>query len=279
MGEHFSVYIDESGDDGFGKFRSTGQPGQSHWLTLGAVIVTPETDRELVTWRDAVMASLGRTRKRTLHFADLNHEQRVGTCALLSDKQFGVICCLANKVALHESPTGHSLRAKNQLYKYQLRLLLERVSQACRRKCQGLGRSAIPARLVFSRRGGMDYDDFIAYMQHLRLVQQEGGSRYPVDWNFLDLDATEVRSHNELAGLQIADCVASAFQKAVEPDMFGNTENRYARILEPRVIRSRNGLKLNFGVKPFPHLSSMSLIEDQRAFFDWWDKKWQAPAP
>jgi hypothetical protein len=43
-------------------------------------------------------------------------------------------------------------------------------------------------------------------------------------WDVLDIDDIAVENHRKWAGLQIADCVTSAFFAAVEPNAYGNCE-------------------------------------------------------
>ena len=51
------VYIDEAGDEGFGKLKSKIKSGQSQWLLVGAVIVRREDDLKLPKWRDEILAN------------------------------------------------------------------------------------------------------------------------------------------------------------------------------------------------------------------------------
>ena len=45
MTTRFIAYVDEAGDEGFGKFKLPGQlGGQSTWLILGAMIVDAKHD-------------------------------------------------------------------------------------------------------------------------------------------------------------------------------------------------------------------------------------------
>jgi hypothetical protein len=52
--------------------------------------------------------------------------------------------------------------------------------------------------------------------------------------------------------LQMADTVASAIYRAVEPDQFGNAERRYLDELLPKVYRRGAGPVTSYGLKVFP---------------------------
>jgi hypothetical protein len=82
-----------------------------------------------------------------------------------------------------------------------------------------------------------------------------------------------VENHSKWAGLQIADCITSAFFNAVEPNLYGNYETTYAKILKPRLIKSHSGAFLNCGVTPVPSLQKCGVDDFQRSFFEWFDKE------
>jgi hypothetical protein len=277
MSHRFVAYIDEAGDDGIGKFRSVGMPGQSHWLCLSALIVGSDNFGSIVSWRNEITQRMPQRQRKDIHFEDLNHDQRVFACNVISTKQAGIISILSNKTTIIGHQNENQFRAKNHLYKYILRYLIERVTDACRRKCIVEKCPPSPVKLVFSRRGGMDYNDFQDYLIYLKDLQFRNGSRHPIHWDYLDIDAIEAQDHSRLAGLQLADIAASSFHRAVEPNGFGHFETRYAQILRPRVYKSPMGIWLNSGVKPIPSLSEMQLSAEQLEFFKSWREGGQAP--
>ena len=76
-----------------------------------------------------------------------------------------------------------------------------------------------------------------------------------INWSVVDVDAIAVENHNKWAGLQISDCVTSAFFRAIEPNIYGNYEPRYAQILKGNLIKS-GGNALNCGLTPVPSKSA-----------------------
>jgi hypothetical protein len=91
-------YIDEAGDEGFGKLRVPGAGGQSKWLFIGALIVTASNDRLMPAWRDELSSHLFPEKpRRELHFRNLQHHQRVAACSYLSYKPIGICAVGSNK--------------------------------------------------------------------------------------------------------------------------------------------------------------------------------------
>ncbi len=118
-------------------------------------------------------------------------------------------------------------------------------------------------KIIFSRRGGMNYEDFKTYLEKLREINP-GNKRY--HWPVIDIDAIEAKYHKELAGLQIADCVASAFTNAVDPDRYGNVEVRYANLLRPNCYTNANRYA-SYGLKIVPGPSRNEGIPDREEFY------------
>src|SRR5262249_47135176 len=127
-------------------------------------------------------------------------------------------------------------KEKNVLYKYLIRYVLEKITDTARRVCESKPERHPVVKIIFSRRGGMDYDDFRIYLGHLRQLQKARGSYFPIHWDHIDDQLIFAEDHSRIAGLQLADVVASSFFQAVEHNAYGHTEPRYARSLEARVV-------------------------------------------
>ena len=94
-----------------------------------------------------------------------------------------------------------------------------------------------------------------------------------IDWRLIDIDNIAVENHSKWAGLQIADCVTSAFFLAVEPNAYGNYEHSYAKLLRDRVIKDYGGHYLDCGVTPVPSWGQCKPDAHQDAFFEWFKKR------
>ena len=104
---------------------------------------------------------------------------------------------------------------------------------------------------------------------YLRLLRDDR-QLYPtpgtIAWDVLNPNDLEVVNHSKRTGLQFADCITSSFYAAVEPNLYGNPETRYADLLRNNVIR-KQGNALNCGVIPVPHFDKCGANLDQRTFF------------
>jgi hypothetical protein len=67
--KEYVAYIDEAGDEGFGKLAAGPVGGQSRWLVLGACIVSRENDLRLPALRDQIVTRFAKRNLTTFIFA------------------------------------------------------------------------------------------------------------------------------------------------------------------------------------------------------------------
>ena len=246
MTHTFHAFIDESGDDGLIKFREPlGRGGASKWLVISALVYRAVHSLDAVSWRDEINSMMPERPSRILHFADLNHGQKLAAARTLGEKPVRVASVLAYKPTI---PDGVYCE-KNQLYFYLTRFLIERVSWMCRdlrpRSPEGDG----TVKITFSRRGGMSYSSFREYLKRLKRADDQD---IRIHWPVVDFDNVDASDHSRSASLQLADIVASAFSSGVEADRYGNREARYSEHLRD-ITYSHYGRYLSYGVKFFPN--------------------------
>lgn len=250
----YIAYIDESGDDGLGKFRKPmADGGSSQILAICACIMRASHDIDTVSWRDEIkLGTQSKTKGRSIHFTDFSHSQRKFACKIIAGKPLRFVTALAHKPSLDRD----TYREKNRLYFYIARHVIERISWFCRdmrpKVREGDGR----VKIVFSRRGQMSYPSFVEYMQVLKTQDTS------IHWPVIDLEGIEAQDHSRLAGLQIADCGAKAITDALEPDKFGSVERQYIEILKPNIY-TRKGNVFSYGFKILPDASSVQWSPDQ----------------
>lgn len=64
-----------------------------------------------------------------------------------------------------------------------------------------------------------------------------------VDWDVIRPDRIRAVNHEQLAGLQLADAVASAVYFAVNRNPYGEIEDRYLRLMAPTIyLRKEQGV-------------------------------------
>lgn len=257
----FTAYIDEAGDEGFGKLATGAVGGQSRWLMLGACIVSREHDLLLPQWRNRILARFPKKKTNDLHFRDLKHDQKVVVCQEISRLPVRACVTMSHKVTIPGSPWEQAFKKKGYLYNYMIRWLLERLTAYC--AAQGNGSKL---RVVFSRRANTDYQE----MKNYFCLMRDGGEVVrpvrSINWSVFDIDEIAVENHSKWAGLQIADAITSAVFMGFEPNLYGNYEPTYARILKHNFIAS-GGSKLNAGIVPVPAFNRCAADEHQMRLF------------
>jgi Protein of unknown function (DUF3800) len=267
----FTVYIDEAGDEGFGKLAAGPAGGQSRWLILGACIVSRENDLRLPHWRNSIVGQFPKKKTSDLHFHTLSHEQKIVVCQQIAKLPLGCCVTLSNKITIPGSKWENIFKQKGFLYNYLVRWLLERVTVACARKDQGA-----KIKIVFSRRRGTDYSTMKDYLSLMKEGREKIQPVRSINWSVVDIDSIAVENHSKWAGLQFADCMTSAFFRAVEPNIYGNLEPAYAKLLKGNMIKA-GGAALGCGVSPVPSHLKCAATNDQLAFFDFFKGSEQAP--
>ncbi|MBI5362062.1 MAG: DUF3800 domain-containing protein [Planctomycetes bacterium] len=235
----FHVYIDESGDEGF-RFAE----GSSDWLVVSGVVTRHENDLATVKLVEEVRAVLKKPGK-PLHFRDLKHEHRLPYVDRIGNARLRTITVLVHKPSIQEPEKFH--REPYHLYRYATRLLLERVSWFCREKRKP-EHAHHTARLIFSNRSSMSYDDLRDY---LRTLKSGVIPDVRIDWSALDCDEILALPHHAMMGLQIADAVASSMWMGVNRSHLGYVEPRYAQMLA-NVVYRHHAVAQGYGVKFFP---------------------------
>jgi hypothetical protein len=240
----FRVYIDESGDEGF-VFNPDGS-GSSRWLVMSAVVVRKENDLQLVRCLEKVRQVLGKQPRKQLHFSDLKHEQRVAYVREIATLPIRTVSILVYKPCIREPEKFQS--QKFLLYRYVTRYLLERVSWLCRDHKIG-EKDDGTADLIFSNRSIMSYYELREYLNHLK--KNSDSLKVTVDWSIVHPEKVQAVDHSQLAGLQVADAVASGFFYAVNRNRYGDIEDRYARALSAAFYRHK-GKTEGYGIKYWP---------------------------
>ncbi|HET7231592.1 MAG TPA: DUF3800 domain-containing protein [Longimicrobium sp.] len=254
MASSFIAYVDESGDEGFSF------PASSEWFVLSALVLRRQTELEAVKVLDGVKAMLRKEPRRPLHFRKLEHHQRVAYVSELArlKSRMRTVSIMVHKPSLIQVGT---FTEKYLLYRYAARFLLERVSWLCRdhRRADDGGDGTVE--VVFSNRKNMSYDDLRTYLDVLRDLPGSG-----IDWSVLKRDQVHSLPHDQRRGLQIVDAVASSYWYGLNPNQYGQTEDRYARIIHP-LAYARGGNYKAYGLKFFPADVEKLLAAEGR--FEW----------
>ena len=256
----FIAYIDESGDEGFKYFAD--RPGSTHWFVLSAAVFRASNSNAPTEILKRSRLVLGKAPKVPLHFRELKHEMKTAYIHEITKEKMRTVSVLVHKPSINEPERYAS--GKYLLYKYVTRLLLERVSWLCRdTRTADDGDGMVD--LIFSDRTAMSYESLREYLQLLQRQSMTSDS-VRVDWTSISPDRVQAVRHQKLAGLQVADAVASSTFFAAEVNRFGQTEPRYLRMLTPQIYshdKVKNGYGLKFWpdakvlTKKMPHLAAL----------------------
>ncbi|HEX6944302.1 MAG TPA: DUF3800 domain-containing protein [Gemmatimonadaceae bacterium] len=229
------MYIDESGNTGFGATAGD-------WFVLSAVVSRASFDLAAMGVVDAALSKLwpaGRNPPH-IHTTNLSHDRKVAWMTLIAGCRCRLVSVIMHKRSLDRSIFGKA----NLLYSYTTKMLLERVTMLCDSHHDGTGDGT--ADIYFSQRHNRLLPEIVQYIRRLRRVSQN------IKWSVVREPQIYVRPTPSMKGLQVADAVAHAFYRSVQPNEFGNVEPRYAGILRPIVHRGARNAHLGCGVKLYP---------------------------
>lgn len=246
MSASFIAYVDESGDEGF-VFNADGT-GSSRWFVLSAAVIRQTNDLQMVQCLKEVRSVLKKEPKTPLHFVDLKHEQRVPYIRRVGELPIRTVSVLVYKPLIAEPEKFQN--TSYLLYRYATRLLLERVSWLCRdqrRAAEGDGFVEI----IFSNRSNMSYDDIRDYLRLLLKQAEANPMQVQLDPTVIAPDRIRSVEHSKLAGLQVADAVASGFHFAIKVNRYGETEAGYLPHLKKTLYRHK-GEAMGYGLKVWP---------------------------
>ena len=261
MTHSFIAYIDEAGDDGFpGRFREAGkQGGASNWFSIGAVVWRASRDLDFVATAKSIVGQMPiQKRSKPLHFADMDHPQRVMAINTIAGQPYRSVTVFANKPAV---PNG-TYAQKNTFYHYMSRYLIERISWLCRDYRPEVREGDGRVQIIFARRGNMDYDDFRSYLDILRNASVPD---IRIHWPVIDIAGVQAYHQRERYGLQLADIVTSGLNASLEPDFYGNVETRYLKSVKDNVY-SRKRNYLSYGAKMVPSCDLLAHDPNVREF-------------
>jgi hypothetical protein len=243
----FVAYVDESGDEGF-VFKDGGL-GSSRWFILSAAVIRQINDLQMVSCLKQVRTTLKREPKAPLHFVELKHEQRIPYIRRKGELPIRTVNILIYKPLISEPEKFQN--TKYLLYRYASRLLLERVSWLCR-DSRRTGEGDGTCEVIFSNRSNMSYEEIKDYIRHLQKQGEDDPQKVQIDFSVIQPDRIQSVEHSKLAGLQIADAVASGFNFAVKVNRYGETETAYVMHLKKTIFRYKKEVALGYGLKVWP---------------------------
>jgi len=273
----YVAYIDEAGDDGLQRVRPDGPNAASEWMVLSCVLVKAEREQEVLPWLKDLMTSFNQHQMTHLHFRQLKDDKRAIACQALASLPVRLFAVVTNKRNMVKYKNLSAEKAKINVtawfYVWLIRILVERVSDYCARKTERDHGEVRHIRFEFASRGGVKIGDVARYLAYLK-DQDEFGLLYNTywkpAWNVMDFAQIYTFPAKERAGLQFADCVASAFYSALETTAEGGVKPDFAKMLAPRMARSRKDRIYDFGLKVWPNYAPTVIKPNQKEILEFY---------
>lgn len=268
----YVAYIDEAGDTGLSKVRPIDENGSSEWFVLSAVVMRAKWETDVVGWVREIRDGIGLRQRPDLHYRTLSPTRKTAVCNRIANLPLRGFAIASNKKNMRRYRNDNAAKLPSQqwFYNWCIRLLMERVTKFCAdRTMRDHGENKL-IKLEFSRCGGHRYSQTKAYHTYLKF-QQEGDKvvlqkRQPIS-NMLSTDLMFDFPHEQRAGLQLADIVASAFYQATDVHGPGEWSTDGAVALTP-IMAKENGVQKDFGVALFPTPAwKADLSDDQKQIF------------
>jgi hypothetical protein len=195
--------------------------------------------------------ALGRKPNAPIHFYKLTHPQKLAWAQIISKHTPArTISVIVHKPSI-KSPEVFKCQPYH-LYRYCSRILIERISWFCRDNLNA-GDGDGTAEMFFSNRRTMSYQAIKDYWLKIK-GQNEADCR--IDWRYIDPSKIYPINHDQMAGLQIVDAVASSTGNAVSLDKFGNSEPRYFLELKKLIYKRQND-RFGYGLKFWPKFEDL----------------------
>ena len=267
---NYVLYIDEAGDDGLKRVKPIDENGGSEWLCIGGLLIRADFEADTVEWVRDIRKNINAVQGPALHYRDLSPTKRRRACELLAEYPCRFFSVASNKKNMrgHNNSRAAKRGGKQWYYNYCVRLLMERVTDYCLQDSSKRFGEPRCIRVIFSARGGHSYGQTKAYWELLK-KQATGGSTYlnkrEIAYQVLRFGLVEYVPHYSVAGLQLADVVASSVYQAA--DALGpKWAIEPAKALEPRMGRER-GLIADYGIVLQPSAKKAELTDDQKLIF------------
>jgi Protein of unknown function (DUF3800) len=273
---YYIAYIDEAGDPGLTKVRPFDLDGASEWLTLGAVVIRSRVEPQVVEWVRSIRSNIKDTQGPDLHFRTLSDHRKQRVCEMVSEMALRGFVVVSHKPNMkgwkNAAAEAVSIGSRGWFYNWCIRLLLERVTDACATASIREYGEAKPIKVVFSQRGGVKYNWLRVYIE-LLIIQAKNGTtvlqKRTIRHETLHPKLVEVVPSKNSAGCQLADVITSAFHSAA--DARGRRWNTIPAEKLASCMAQAAGIRANYSValQPTPAWrAGRVLTADQKKIFE-----------
>jgi hypothetical protein len=254
----YVAYIDEAGDDGL-KPKSHSERKASEWMVIAAVLIKSSSESNVIPWVQSIIHKIDQHQLTHLHFRNLRDDKKDTVCKEIARLNIRIFAVLSHKQNMlgYRNTRAEKARVNRTawFYCWMSRLLMEKMTAYCgHRSLRDYGEQRT-IRCEFSDRGGVRIDDIKAYYKYLNDQSKMGmmfHKRHDLDWRVFSPEQLFTYPNKMRAGLQLADCVASAFFAGLEATPDGLIKPAFAKALVPRICPDIRGKRYGFGVRTMP---------------------------
>ena len=240
---------------------------------LSAVVFRAKWEADVVGWVEKIRDDFRVRQRRDLHYRTLSPTRKFAAATAIARLPLRgfVICSNKKNMRRHHNGNAAKIPSQEWFYNWCVRLLLERLTNFCADRTLKDHARKLPIKIEFSRRGGHRYSQTRAYSLYLD-HQRKAGSTYLdkriVRTDMLSTELMDDYPHQDRAGLQLADVVASAFYQGADCLGPGAWDVGPAKALA-RIMAEENNSKRDFGVclQPTPSWAA-NLTADQQQIFE-----------
>lgn len=268
-----TVFVDEGGDSGL-KDGLHHHGSKYEWLVLAAYIVRTGSIEKTFSTRDHILRECRMRQASSVHYHKMKEDRRKQACDILAghSARAAVLCSHKSNMREYVNPKLGKMPA-SKFYNWCTKLLLERVIDFYQNDSKIKKYELEPIDIIFSRMKTHDYEGMFSYFETSNSQHRLGKRKLnPKAWSDAIMQRRNwlVGDHEDHAGLQLADLVASAFYQGVNSSAH-NFTTKQAEALKPIMIQGKNGLRRDAGVTLFP-LDHQAPIPDQsQSLFKFYD--------
>lgn len=282
VAHHYTLFVDEAGDDKVDRLKPGPPDGNSEWLCLGGYLVRAEDEPDLERRRDEILRSFGGQPGQALHYRNLKPRNRLTAAKNLASMDYrarGFVVCSFKETMIgyrNERAAASTGNARDILFNFVTRLLLERVTHYVLNVAHKHGIRDPVLRIVMASRKGHHFGQLKAYIAQL-MNQALAGTTFlntrEVKEKVLRWNLIERASASQVPGLQLADVLVSAFFQSIErasPHYGDKPAHDLLRLMAKRSPRAGIARSCeNEGVTFYPATRVAKLLtEEQCAFFE-----------
>lgn len=248
--------------------------GGSEWLCIGGLLVRAQHETDTVDWVKEIRDDINARQGPALHYRKLSPTKKLRACDLLASKPCRLFAVVSNKKNMrgHSNTRAAGRGGKQWFYNYCVRLLMERVTDFCVTDSAKRFGGPKYLRVIFSLRGGHSYGQTKAYWELLK-AQSAANTTFldkrQIAHQVLRFNLVDYVPHQQVAGLQLADVVASAFYNAADT-LELKWDPEPAKRLEARMAREEGVVK-DYGLvlQPSPPWKA-DLKHEQKQIFEYY---------